>query len=64
MELIQVKQVVYYYKIIFTNGMKCDKTGLLHERNMWQTLGKTNGKMVHKKPQAWGSWGVRGQNGD
>ena len=37
LELIQVKQVVYYYKIIFINGTKCDKTGLLHEGNMWQT---------------------------
>jgi len=37
LELIQVKLVVCYYKIIFINGMKCDKTGLLHEGNMWQT---------------------------
>jgi hypothetical protein len=49
-----VKQVVYYYKIIFINGIKCDKTGLLHEGNMWQIQEKTNGKMVHKKPQTWG----------
>jgi len=36
LELIQVKQVVYYYKIIFKNGIKCDETGILHEGNMWQ----------------------------
>ena len=37
LELIQVKEVACYYKIIFINGMKCDETGLLHESNMWQT---------------------------
>ena len=36
LELIQVKPVVYYYKIIFINGSKCDEKGLLHEGNMWQ----------------------------
>ena len=62
LELIQAKQVVYYYKIIFLNGMKCDETGLLHEGNTWQPYERTNGKMVHKKPQVWG--GVKGQNGN
>jgi hypothetical protein len=37
LELIQVTQAVYYYNIIFINGMKCDETGLLHVGNMWQT---------------------------